>query len=138
MKKIYIIFVIFAFLLLGLTIPIHASSVVMDLENNQINSNINQNANNLISNNTTENNLITSNTFNNNNSTSDFSQDNIIDNTTNNSLSSNVQTSNPVVTTTSSNNNDFLTVENILSISIIVIGVLLIFLSIAILIRCKQ
>lgn len=138
MKKTYKIFIILAFSLLILTTNIYASSVVMDLESNNINNNINQNADNL---NTNPDNLITSNTFNENNvnSFNEFSQNNIIDNTTeNNSSSSNVQTSNPVVTTTSSNDNNFLTVENILSISIIVIGVLLIFLSIAILIRCKN
>lgn len=143
MKKTYKIFIILAFFLLVLTTNIYASSVVMDLESNNINSNINQNENNFIYNNTNENNPVTSNTLNVNNSNNfnDFSQNDIADNTADNSISSSsstVQTSNPVVTTTSSNDDNFLTVENILSISIIVIGVLLIFLSIAILIRCKQ
>ena len=43
----------------------------------------------------------------------------------------------PTVITTSSNDDEFLTIENILSIVIIVIGIILIFLAIAILIRCK-
>lgn len=142
MKKTYKIFIILAFLLLISATHIYASSVVMDLESNNINSNINQNINNSIYN-TNENNLITSNTSNENNvdNFNEFSQNNIADNTIDNSITSNsstVQTSNPVVTTTSSNNDDFFTVENILSVSIIVIGVLLIFLSIAILIRCKN
>ena len=46
-------------------------------------------------------------------------------------------TNNPTVTTNSSENDEFLTIENILSIVIIVIGIILIFLAIAILIRCK-
>lgn len=141
MKKTYKIFIILAFFLLVLTTNIYASSVVMDLESNNVNSNINQQStNNFIYNNTNENNPVASNALNvnNTNNFNDFSQNNIADNTADNSISSTVQTSNPVVTTTSSNNDNFLTVENILSISIIVIGVLLIFLSIAILIRCKQ
>lgn len=143
MKKTYKIFIILAFLLLISATHIYASSVVMDLESNNINSNINQNINNSIYNNTNENNLIISNTSSENNvdNFNDFSQNNVADSSTDNSISFNssaVQTSNPVVTTTSSNNDDFFTVENILSVSIIVIGVLLIFLSIAILIRCKN
>lgn len=46
-------------------------------------------------------------------------------------------TNSPTVTTTSSEDDEFLTIENILSIIIIVIGIILIFLAIAILIRCK-
>lgn len=142
MKKTYKIFIILAFFLLVLTTNIYASSVVMDLESNNVNSNINQpSTNNFVYNNTNDNNPVTSNALNVNNYSNnfnDFSQNNVADNNTDNSISSTVQTSNPVVTTTSSNDDNFLTVENILSISIIVIGVLLIFLSIAILIRCKQ
>lgn len=58
-----------------------------------------------------------------------------------NSLSSNTSTtstiSNPQVTITSTRDNDFFTIENILSVVIIVIGIILIFLGIAIIIRCK-
>lgn len=43
----------------------------------------------------------------------------------------------PTVTTTSSEDDEFLNIENILSIIIIVIGIILIFLAIAILVRCK-
>ena len=45
--------------------------------------------------------------------------------------------SNPQITVTSTRDNEFLTIENILSIIIIVIGIILIFLGIAIMIRCK-
>ena len=45
--------------------------------------------------------------------------------------------SNPQIAVTSSRNNEFLTIENILSVTIIVIGIILIFLGIAIIIRCK-
>ncbi|MBQ3146046.1 MAG: hypothetical protein IJB90_05835 [Clostridia bacterium] len=48
-----------------------------------------------------------------------------------------INTNSPTVTSTSSNDDGFLTIENILSIIIIVIGIILIFLAIAILIRCK-
>lgn len=65
--------------------------------------------------------------------------DSNIDNspTTNTDASTSNSYSNPRVTTTSSNNGEFLTIENILSIIIIVIGIILIFLGIAILVRCK-
>ena len=59
---------------------------------------------------------------------------NAFDNSTNTSGTS----SNSPTVTTDSSNNDFLTIENILSIIIIVIGIILIFLGIAIIIRCKQ
>lgn len=53
-------------------------------------------------------------------------------------ISEDVNDDSPRVTsTTTSDDDEFLTVENILSIIIIVIGVLLIFLAIAILIRLK-
>lgn len=45
--------------------------------------------------------------------------------------------SNPQITITSNKDNEFLTIENILSVTIIVIGIILIFLGIAIIIRCK-
>lgn len=128
MKKLYTIFMIIIFFLIFLTTHIYASSVVMNLDSDVVNRN---NINNM-----NRNNFTVSNNLNENNEINNSYQNSSTNNESINS--STVQTSNPVVTTTSSNNNDFLTVENILSISIIVIGVLLIFLSIAILIRCKQ
>lgn len=52
-------------------------------------------------------------------------------------IEADTDTNSPTVTTTSSEDDEFLTIENILSIIIIVIGIILIFLAIAILIRCK-
>ena len=62
-----------------------------------------------------------------------------INNTISDSDTDNTQSSNTfkTVTVTSTENDEFLTTENILSIIIIVIGILLIFLGIAILIRTK-
>ena len=54
-----------------------------------------------------------------------------------NSISNPSNTSPKTVTVTSTNNNEFLTVENILCIILIVIGILLVFLGIAIIIRFK-
>lgn len=63
------------------------------------------------------------------------------DDTNNTSDSSTVynasNTSSKTVTVTSTDNNEFLTVENVLCIILIVIGILLIFLGIAIIIRFK-
>ena len=128
MKNFYKIFMIIIFFLIFLTTHIYASSVVMDLDSDIINRNTINNMN--------RNNFTVSNSLNQNDEINNSYQNSSTNNEPVNS--STVQTSNPVVTTTSSNNNDFLTVENILSIAIIVIGILLIFLSIAILIRCKN
>lgn len=128
MKKLYKIFTIIIFFLIFLTTHIYASSVVMDLDSDVINMNTINNMN--------RNNFTVSNNLNQNDEFNNSSQNTFTNNDAVNS--SNLQTSNPVVTTTSSNDDNFLTVENVLSISIIVIGVLLIFLSIAILIRCKN
>lgn len=71
---------------------------------------------------------------------------NIQSNTTeNNNLDTNTSTDNntsssnshKTITVTSSDNHEFLTVENVLSILLIVIGILLVFLGIAIIIRFK-
>lgn len=132
MKKIYKFFIIISFILFVFTTTIQASSVVMDLENDiTTNTNINaesQNENTASSNNIDENTVVDYNNL----------EENNLPNT-NDALdvSNNPQSSIPTVTTTSSSEDTFLTVENILSIAIIVIGILLILLSIAILIRCK-
>ena len=68
------------------------------------------------------------------NNTFDDTTNSIVSNTTDNtSVTNNLRT----VTVTTSDNNEFLTVENILSVILIVIGILLIFLGIAIIIRFK-
>jgi len=63
----------------------------------------------------------------------DITDDDTIDEVNNAQENTNI----PTVTTTSTDD-EFLTIENILSIIIIVIGIILIFLGIAILIRCKS
>lgn len=68
------------------------------------------------------------------NNTFDDTTNSIVSNTTDNtSVTNNPRT----VTVTSSDNDEFLTVENILSVILIVIGILLIFLGIAIIVRFK-
>ena len=74
----------------------------------------------------------------------DLRSNNAVDDTTNNivaniSTTDNTSVSNDfrTVTVTSSDDDEFLTIENILSVILIVIGILLIFLGIAIIIRFK-
>ena len=68
------------------------------------------------------------------NNTFDDTTNSIVSNTTDNtSVTNNPRT----ITVTSSDNDEFLTVENILSVILIVIGILLIFLGIAIIVRFK-
>lgn len=70
---------------------------------------------------------------------------NTFENNTSNNIVSNINTSDnnsannypKTVTVTSSDDDEFLTVENILSVILIVIGILLIFLGIAIIVRFK-
>lgn len=66
---------------------------------------------------------------------SDFESNTTADTSFNTTDTSNL--SNPQITITSNKDNEFLTIENILSVTIIVIGIILIFLGIAIIIRCK-
>lgn len=65
----------------------------------------------------------------------DVDDSNNIDNS--NSISNTDSTPSKTVTVTSTDSDEFLTVENVLSIILIVIGILLIFLGIAIIIRFK-
>ena len=123
MKKLFKIFVLMSFIFLLMTNIIYASGIIMDLENAVSNNRIQTQTNNLSSEDTTNN--LNVNTTDNSN----------VD--TNEAINSSVNSSPVVTTTSSSTNNDFLNAENILSIFLIVIGILLIFLSIAILIRCK-
>lgn len=116
MKKFFTFFLIITLLCLIALPNLYATNIIMDLENNTINT---TNNNNILENNDNEN-------------------TNIVETNNINNLSSNFQNSSPTITTVSSDNNEFLTIENILSISLIVIGILLVFLSIAILIRCKS
>ncbi len=118
--KISLISILFFFLFINC---VNASGIVMNLENNvnnQTNANVQENSsadantvNTVFENNTEENPM-------------GNNEDEITD--TAPALTS---------TETTSNNDDFLTTENILSIIIIVIGILLIFLAVAILIRFK-
>lgn len=129
MKTIFKIFVlIILFSLLSITC-VNAANIMMNLDSNP-----------LINNQTNEdvdvNDIIDSNSV--NATAEDEAVNNIINNEIN-SVVNNSENSTPqtITTKTVSNDDEFLTIENILSIIIIVIGVLLIFLSVAILIRCK-
>lgn len=129
MKTIFKIFMlIILFSLLSITC-VNAASIMMNLDSNP-----------LINNQTNEdvdvNDIIDSNAV--NATTEDETVNNIMNNEIN-SVVNNSENSTPqtITTKTVSNDDEFLTIENILSIIIIVIGVLLIFLSVAILIRCK-
>ncbi len=118
--KISLKFIISIFLiLLLLTTCVNAANINMNLIANDIS-------------NSTEN---TSNEF-------DLNENAISNDVSNNIDSSATETSNSVSnprvsSTTVSEDNNFLTAENILSVMIIVIGILLIFLAIAILVRFK-
>ena len=113
--RIYILLLIF--ILLFFT-SVNASNINMDLSpyesNNMINESLSENTSNLTQNSTQVN------TSNANLSANDISN-----------------TSRVTSVTTTSEDDNFLSVGNILSIMIIVIGILLIFLAIAILIRFK-
>ena len=130
MKKILIFSIIFMLAIFSFIPYAKASSVSMNLTSNdeQIeNDTNNQNYFN------DEANLTNTDT---NTNTMSNSLTNNISNATefaNNAPVSNV----PTVTRTTSSSEGFLTTENILSVIIIVIGIILIFLGIAIIIRCR-
>ena len=115
MKKIFKIFVLLTLFFLLLLNSVSAFSINMNLENTA-----QTDTTNIVKENSTQNNLSENETLNNN--TDDTETDN---------------SSSKITTNKTTKEDEFLTIENILSIIIIVIGILLIFLSIAILIRFK-
>lgn len=119
MKKIFKTFTLLFILSLICITCVDASNINMNLDNN-----ITSNEVNALEENFNENSLSENETLNIN---------------VNNTVNDDIDTSSPRVasTTTTSQDDIFLTVENILSIIIIVIGILLVFLAIAILIRFK-
>ena len=112
MKKLCIFFIIFSVILCISISHIEATNINMDLPDNigETNTSFNEVENNVEANSLSNSNTATTNTS---------------------------PVSNPQITVTSTRDNEFLTIENILSIIIIVIGIILIFLGIAIMIRCK-
>lgn len=121
MKKIFK-FSIFLFILFFISITsVHALDINMNLQSNTVNNQTSENANT----NTLDENTVSNNELQNNNTNN--SVENMTDSSSDNG---------PRVTSTSSED-EFLTIENILAIIIIVIGILLVFLSIAILIKFK-
>lgn len=120
--KILTIFILFSILFIS---TVNAASILMNLEDYTQNiQNTVQDENNLDDTNITENQL-------DNNSTND--QTNIV----NEPESEDEDDSTRVTYSAASNDGEFLTTENILSIIIIVIGILLVFFAVAILIRIK-
>lgn len=112
MKKIFKIFILLSLVLLFFITPINAFSINMNLEDTQVPD------------------------------TTDIveqsqPEDNSLEISTNNNSTETNDSSSRVTVTRTTDEDEFLTVENVLSIIIIVIGLLLIFLSIAILIRLK-
>ena len=112
MKKIFRIFILLSLTLLVLITPINAFSINMNLEDTQA-----PDTTNIV----------------------DQSQlgDDSLEISTNNNTTETNDSSSRVTVTKNTDEDEFLTVENVLSIIIIVIGLLLIFLAIAILIRLK-
>lgn len=112
MKKLYISFIIIFVILCMPFLRVEAFNINMDLPDNteETNTSYNEEENNVETNSLSNSNASTANTS---------------------------SVSNPQITVTSARDNEFLTIENILSIIIIVIGIILIFLGIAIMIRCK-
>lgn len=117
MKKSFKILILITLFFVAFSTIVNASSIIMDLED------YTQNNTNIELENTFEDNTSTNNVQNQNVSETQSVDEDDTPRTTS--------------STTVSNNDEFLTVENILSIIIIVIGLLLIFLAIAILIRFK-
>lgn len=117
MKKLCIFFIIFSIILCISISHIEATNIDMDLPDNdyEYNTSSLDSSSNEINNDTQNNSMSNSNSSANNTS----------------------PVSNPQITVTSTRDTEFLTIENILSIIIIVIGIILIFLGIAIMIRCK-
>lgn len=126
MKNIFkISILLFIFLLITIS-SVNALDINMNLQSNTVNNETAEEENTL-QNASDENTLSDNNISENENATTDE-----------NSNSPNTSTSNsPRVTSTTSDDDEFLTVENVLSIIVIVIGVLLVFLAVAILVRFK-
>lgn len=117
MKKSFKILILITLFFVAFSTIVNASSIIMDLEDyTQNNTNIEL-----------------ENTFEDNTSTNNVQNQNVSEiQTQDTDDSARISSS-----TTVSDDDEFLTVENVLSIIIIVIGILLIFLAIAILIRFK-
>lgn len=117
MKKVFKIFILlFLTLLVSLTY-VDAFSINMNLEDYAPSNTTNTAQENLVENDFSENEVL-----------------NIDVDTTENEETDN---SSPKITTTKNSDDEFLTAENVLSIIIIVVGILLVFLSVAILIRLR-
>ena len=131
MKKTFKIYLLFIIVLLVSLTFVNAANINMNLDNNNVQST----EENVINNSLNENEGIENNNISNNVATN--TSNNTIDNTVNTQSEQNNSTPRMTSSTTTKEETEFLTPENILSVIIIVIGVLLIFLSIAILIRNK-
>lgn len=117
MKKVFKIFILlFLTLLVSLTY-VEAFSIDMNLEDYSPSITTNTVEGSLVENDSSENEEL------------NIEVDNIENEETNNSS--------PKIATTKNSDDEFLTAENVLSIIIIVIGILLVFLSVAILIRLR-
>jgi len=118
MKKTFKIFILlFLTLLLSLTY-VDAFNINMNLEEYTASNTANTAQENLVEN--------------------DFSENEVLNIDVDNTENEEADNSSPKITTTKNSDDDeFLTAENVLSIIIIVIGILLVFLAVAILIRLR-